>query len=319
MRFAIVGSGAIGGYFGAKLVQAGHAVTFLARGAHLEVLRQKGLEIRSPAGDVRLQVHAESDPARVGPVDVVLLAVKTYDIAGALPAVKTLVATPGEPALGGSSAVVVTLQNGVDSPDEVATSVGREAVLGGSAHISTTVTEPGVLTQTGTHQRITFGEFFGDTSRVSPRVATLRDALAGAGINTDAVADARVPLWDKLVFLAPFAGLTGSTRLPIGLLRTCPPELDTYLAAASEIIRVAAAEGVTVTRNPQSLVQELHGLPPQMRASLLVDLEQGKRLEVEALMGSVVRRGRAAGVPTPVMATLYGVLAPYASGRPQHL
>lgn len=307
MRFAIVGSGAVGGYFGAKLVQAGHEVAFLARGAHLEALRQRGLEIRGPAGDVRVPVRAESDPARVGPVDVVMVAVKTYDLAGALPAVKTLVT---------GTAVVLPLQNGVDSPDEVASAVGREAVLGGSAYISAAVTAPGILTQTGLHQRITLGEFFGDTSRISPRVATLRDAFAGAGINTDAVADARVSLWDKLVFLAPFAGLTGSTRLPIGVLRACPPSLDTYQQAASEVIRVAAAEGVTVSRTPESLVRELQGLPPQTRASLLVDLEQGKRLEVEALLGSVVRRGRAAGVPTPVMATFYGVLSPYAGGRP---
>lgn len=307
MRFAIVGSGAVGGYFGAKLVQSGQEVTFLARGAHLEALRRQGLEIRGPAGDVRVPVRAESDPARVGPVDVVMLAVKTYDITGALPAVKTLVS---------GTAVVLTLQNGVDSPDEVASAVGREAVLGGSAYISAALTAPGVLTQTGLHQRITLGEYFGDTSRISPRVATLHDALAGAGINTDAVADARVSLWDKLVFLAPFAGLTGSTRLPIGALRACPPSLDTYQRAATEVIQVAAAEGVTVTRTPESLVRELQGLPPQTRASLLVDLEQGKRLEVEALLGSVVRRGRAAGVPTPVMATLHGVLAPYANGRP---
>jgi 2-dehydropantoate 2-reductase len=317
MRFAIVGSGAVGGYFGAKLVQAGHEVTFLARGAHLEALRQRGLEIHGPDGDVRLQVRVESEPGRVGPVDVVVLAVKTYDIAGALPAVKTLLAAPGTPALGGATAVVLPLQNGVDSPDEVASAVGREAVIGGSAYISVAITAPGVLTQTGTHHRITVGEFFGDTTRVSPRVATLYDTLTGAGINTVAVADARVPLWDKLVFLAPFAGLTGSTRLPIGVLRTCPPAIDTYMEAASEIIRVAAAEGVTVIRTPESLTRELLGLPPQTRASLLVDLEQGKRLEVEALMGSVMRRGRAAGIPTPVLATLYGVLVPYASGRPQ--
>jgi 2-dehydropantoate 2-reductase len=199
----------------------------------------------------------------------------------------------------------------------VAAAIGREAVLGGSAYISATIAEPGVLTQTGTHQRITFGELFGDTSRLSPRVATLRDALAGAGINTDAVADARVSLWDKLVFLGPFAGLTGSTRLPIGVLRACPQSLETYKEAASEVIRVAAAEGVSVHRTPDSLLHELQGLPPQMRASLLVDLEQGKRLEVEALFGSVVRRGRAAGVPTPVMATLYGLLSPFTNGRPQ--
>lgn len=310
MKFAIVGAGAVGGYFGAKLAQAGHEVTFLARGAHLEALRQRGLEIRGPEGNIRVQVHAESDPARVGPVDGVMVAVKTYDLAGALPTVKTLVDASPSPA-------VLTLQNGVDSPDQVAAAVGREVVLGGSAYISAAITEPGVLTQTGTHQRITLGEFFGDTSRISSRVATLRDALAGAGIHTNAVADARVSLWDKLVFLAPFAGLTGTTRLPIGVLRECPPSLDTYKAAASEIIQVAAAEGVIVNRTPDSLMKELQGLPAQTRASLLVDLEQGKRLEVEALMGSVVRRGQAAGVPTPVMATFYGLLSPHANGPPQ--
>lgn len=317
MRFAIVGAGAVGGYFGAKLVRAGHDVTFLARGAHLEVLRQRGLEIHGPEGEVHVQVHAESDPARVGLVDVVMLAVKTYDVGGALPSVKVLVTASDRPAPGGTTAVVLTLQNGVDSPDEVAATVGREAVLGGSAYISVAVTQPGVLTQTGMHQRITLGESFGDTSSISPRVATLRDALAGAGINTVAVADSRVPLWDKLVFLAPFAGLTGTTRLPIGVLRNHPPSLDTYKEAAREIIRVAAAEGVRVHRTPDSLMRELQGLPPQTRASLLVDLEQGRRLEVEALFGSVVRRGRAAGVPTPVMATLHGILSPSMHGRPR--
>ncbi|MET0403000.1 MAG: 2-dehydropantoate 2-reductase [Cystobacter sp.] len=304
-----MGSGAVGGFFGAKLVQAGHEVTFLARGAHLEALRQRGLEIRGPGGDVRVPVRAESDPARVGPVDVVMLAVKTYDIAGALPAVKTLWA-------GGEGTGVLTLQNGVDSPDEVAAAVGQEAVLGGSAYISVAITAPGVLTQTGAHHRITFGECFGELPRLSPRVRALHETFAGAGIHTDAVPDMRVSLWDKLVFLAPLAGLTGTTRLPIGRLRECPPALATYLAAASEIIAVAAAEGVTVLRNPESLVRELQGLPPQTRASLWVDLEQGKRLEVEALMGSVVRRGREAGVPTPVLAALYGLLSPHASGRP---
>jgi 2-dehydropantoate 2-reductase len=145
----------------------------------------------------------------------------------------------------------------------------------------------------------------------------LREILAGAGIHAEAVPDARASLWDKLVFLAPFAGLTGATRLPIGPLRACPPALETYREAAAEVSRVAAAEGVTVSRQPDSLVKELEGLPAHTRASLLVDLERGKPLEVEALLGSVVRRGRAAGVPTPVLATLYGVLAPYAPGQPR--
>jgi 2-dehydropantoate 2-reductase len=209
------------------------------------------------------------------------------------------------------------LQNGVDTPGELAALVGEQAVLGGLAYISTAVTQPGVITQTGTHQRITFGEFFGDTSRLSARVEALRDALASAGVHVEAVADSRVPLWDKLVFLAPFAGLLGCARLPLGRLWALPASRETYLAGAAEVMRVAAAEGVTCKTSLEELVRNVDKLPADVRASLLVDLEQGKPIEVEALLGSVVRRGRAAGVPTPVMATFYGALKPHEHGTRQ--
>lgn len=317
MRFAIVGSGAVGGYFGARLARAGHDVAFLARGAHLEAIRQRGLELRGAAGDFVVQARAESDPARVGPVDVVLLAVKTYDNATALPMVKTLLSQAASPAPGEGLPVVLPLQNGVDSPGELAALVGERAVLGGTVFISTVLTAPGVITQKGTHQRLTFGEFFGDTSRLSPRVLALRDALASSGLHVEAVPDARGPLWDKLIFLAPFAGVSGCSRLPLGPLRSSPASRETYLAGADEVARVATAEGVAITQSREVLERTVDGLPPDSRSSLLFDLEQGKPIEVEALMGSVVRRGRAAGIPTPVMATLYGLLKPHEHGRPQ--
>jgi 2-dehydropantoate 2-reductase len=314
MRFAIIGSGAVGGYFGARLVRAGHDVTFLARGAHLAAIRERGLEIRSPAGDFTVRARAEADPAQVGPVDVVVLAVKTYDNATALPMVQTLLSAAERSPSGESKAVVLPLQNGVDSPSELAALVGEQAVLAGIAYISTAVTQPGVITQTGTHQRITFGEFFGDTSRLSTRVEAIRDALTSAGVHVEAVADARTPLWDKLVFLAPFAGLLGCARLPIGRVWPLPASRETYLAGAAEVVRVAATEGITCGTSMDALAQTLDKLPGDVRASLLVDLEQGKPIEVEALLGSVVRRGRAAGVPTPVMATFYGALKPHEHG-----
>lgn len=317
MRFAIVGSGAVGGYFGARLARAGHDVIFLARGAHLEALRQRGLEIRSPAGDFTVHARAEADPARVGPVDVVLLAVKTYDNATALPMVQALLAQTPSPASSEGLPAVLPLQNGVDSPGQLASFVGERAVLGGVAFISTALAGPGLITQTGTHQRITLGEFFGDTSRPSPRVLALRDALASAGIHAEAVPDARVPLWDKLIFLAPLAGLSGCSRLPLGPLWSSPASRETYLAAAAEVARVATAEGVAITQRQEPLERTVDALPPHVKASLLLDLESGKPIEVEALMGSVVRRGRAAGVATPVMATFYGLLKPHEHGRPR--
>ena len=317
MRFAIVGSGAVGGYFGARLVQAGHEVTFLARGAHLEALRQRGLEIRSPAGDFTVRARAESEASRVGPVDVVMLAVKTYDNVTALPLVKALISQSQSSSSTEGLPAVLPLQNGVDSPGELAARVGERAVLAGSAYISTAVTAPGVITQTGTHQRITFGEFFGDTSRLSPRVEALREALAGAGIHVEAVPDARVTLWDKLIFLAPFAGITGCSRLPLGRLWAVPASREMYLAAAAEVARVATAEGVAITLRMDALERTVDAVNTEVKSSLLVDLEQGKPIEVEALMGSVVRRGRAAGLPTPVLATFYGLLKPHEHGHRQ--
>lgn len=315
MRFAILGSGGVGGFFGAKLVRAGHDVTFLARGAHLRAMREHGLTIHGAEGDFTVAVKADDDVQRFGPVDVVVLAVKNYDVASVLPAVKTLLSARGAPAPGETPPFVLTLQNGVDIPSEVAAAVGEAAVLGGTTYISAAISEPGVITQTGTNHRIVLGEVFGDTSRVSDRAQSLRDALAGAGVTVEAVADARGALWDKLSFLACMSAFSTASRLPVGALRDNPAFREVFRQAATEVLSVAAAEGVTTTRTPDALVQYMDGLPAHMRPSMLGDLENGKPLEVEYLQGSVVRRGRARGVPTPVMSTLYVLLLPHAQGE----
>jgi len=315
MRFAIVGSGGVGGYYGARLVRAGHEVTFLARGAHLRAMRERGLTLRSEEGDFTVPVHAEEDATRVGPADVILLAVKNYDVPAVLPTVKTLAAASDRPALGGSTAAIVTLQNGVDSPGEVAAAVGEAPVIGGTTYISTAISEPGIISQAGTLHRIILGEVFGDTSRVSARVQSLRDTLASAGLNVEAVADARGPLWEKLAFLAAMSGFCTAARLPLGPLRDAGPAFrEQFQEAAAEVLRVAAAEGVATTTRPEDVARFMEGLQGTMRPSMMVDLEAGKPLEVEYLQGTVSRRGRARGVPTPVMSTLYSLLLPHARG-----
>ena len=309
MHFAIFGSGAVGGYYGAKLARSGQQVSFVARGAHLRAIRERGLMIWSPLGDFSVRAQAEDDPAAIGPVDVVMLAVKTYDNAAALPMLAPLI---------GSSTVVITLQNGVDSVDEVAAAVGAEHVLGGPTYIATALSLPGLIEQTGTHRRIVFGEAFGERRAVTGRVRRIADVLAAADIQAEAVADARVPLWEKFIYLAPFAAFTGAARLPIGPLWSDPVIRATFMAAVAEVEAVARAEGVAV-RDPAGLreyvTHYVDVLPPSTRSSLLIDLQQGKRIEVESLLGSVVRRGRAVSVPTPVMAGLYSVLKPWASGQ----
>jgi 2-dehydropantoate 2-reductase len=310
MHFAILGSGAVGGYYGARLARAGHQVTFLARGAHLKAIRERGLLIWSVLGDFLVRAPAEDDPSKVGPVDVIILATKTYDNATALPMLKPMM---------GPSTVVLTLQNGVDSPDAVAEVVGREAVLGGATYIATALTVPGLIEQTGVHRRIVFGEVSGeDPVKTSPRVDAIAAAMKQADILVEAVPDARVPLWEKFVYLAPFAAFTGAARLPIGPLWSDGTIRELFLEAVREVERVARAEGIAMTSDVMGHVTKyVDVLPPSTRSSLLIDLQQGKRIELESLPGSVVRRGTNAGVPTPIMAGLYAVLKPYADGAPK--
>lgn len=310
MKFAVLGAGAVGGYYGARLARAGHDVTFIARGAHLAAIRARGLEIRSPAlGGFTVHAAAEDNPVAVGPVDVVIVAVKAYDNPEALPLIR--------PMLGGQSSIL-TLQNGVDSASDIARVAGERPVVGGTTYIAAALAAPGVIEQTGTHRRIVFGEVFGELPRVTARGRALQEALAGADIQAELVGDGRVPIWEKFVFLVALAGFTGASRLPIGPLWADPVVRASFLDACREVERLARAEGVAL---PEDVIDRIStyasGIPGSMRSSLLIDLAQGKRIEVEALQGAVVRRAAAAGVPAPIMTTLYALLKPFAGGAPQ--
>ena len=306
MRFAILGSGAVGGYYGAKLARAGHAVTFIARGAHLAAIRDRGLQVRSPMGDFTVMAPAEEDPSRVGTVDVVVIAVKAYDNETALPLAAQML---------GPGSSVLTLQNGVDSVHDAAAAVGEAAVVGGTTYIATALVAPGTIEQTGTHRRIVFGEVFGELPRLTGRVRAIHDALTAADIQSETVDDGRVPIWEKFIFLVALAGFTGASRLPIGPLWADPHIRTQFVAACREVERLARAERVGVAADVIDRISTYIGsIPGSMRSSLLIDLSQGKRIEVEALHGSVVRRAARAGVPVPIMSTLYALLKPYANG-----
>jgi 2-dehydropantoate 2-reductase len=306
MKFAILGSGAVGGYYGARLARAGHEVAFIARGPHLAAMRERGLQIRSPLGDFVTKVRAEKDTARVGPVDLVLVAVKAYDNATAIPLIAPLL---------DSGTAVLTLQNGVDSVSDVAAVAGEARTLGGTTYIGTALESPGVVVQTGTHRRVVFGEVFGDLSKVSERVSRIQSAMAGADIQAEGVADARIPIWEKFIFLATLAGFTGAARLPVGPVWADPFTRARFLDGAREIEKIARAEGIAVAPDVvDRIAPYVEGIPGSMRSSMLIDLSQGKRIEVEALQGSVVRRGIKLGIPTPIMATLYAVLKLHANG-----
>jgi 2-dehydropantoate 2-reductase len=308
MRIAILGSGAVGGYYGARLAQAGHDVTFIARGAHLAAIRARGLEIKSPAlGDFVARGRAEEDTSKVGPVDLVLFAVKAYDNPTAIPLLTPML---------GESTAVLTVQNGVDSPGVVAAVAGEARTLGGTTYIATALEAPGLIVQTGTHRRIVFGEAFGQLPRLSDRVQRIHEALSGADIQSYPEGDGRVAIWEKFVFLASLAGFTGAARLPIGPVWGDPFTKAQFMAGCREIEAVARAEGVPIAADVvDRIVPYIDAIPGTMRSSLLIDLQAGKRIEVEALQGTVVRRGAALGVPTPIMSTLYSVLKLHARGH----
>jgi 2-dehydropantoate 2-reductase len=307
MRFCIVGAGAVGGYFGAKLARAGHDVIFIARGAHLEAMRHRGLLVKGPRGDFTVKATVEERASAVGAVDVAVFAVKSYSNPDALPVLQQVIER------GGTTAAALTLQNGVDSVDQVANAVGVERVLGGTTYVATELTAPGVIEQTGSHRRIVFGEARGGAS-VSDRVRQIDEAMRGADIQSEAVADPRGPIWEKFCYLAPFAAFTAAARSPIGRLWSDGAIREVMMAAFREMTALASAEGVAVSPDLLTRIPGyLNAIPGESRSSMLNDLTAGKPIELDALAGAVVRRAAARGVPVPVMSALYAVLKPYAT------
>ena len=211
---------------------------------------------------------------------------------------------------------MLTLQNGVDSTGEIAAVAGEAAVIGGTTYVATALVEPGVIEQTGTHRRIVFGEVFGALPRMSDRVRRIHEIFRDADIQSEPVDDGRVPIWEKFIFLVSLAGFTGAARLPLGPVWTDEYIRKHFLDGCREIEQLARAEGVPVAHDVIDRIAAYIGtIPGTMRSSLLIDLSQGKRTEVEALQGAVVRRAAQAGVPVPIISTLYAVLKPWARPR----
>jgi len=304
MRIAIVGSGGVGGYFGGRLAAAGTDVTFLARGAHLDAMRARGLRIDSPKGNLHLpSVKAESDPATVGPVDVVFFAVKLYDTESALSLLPPLV---------GPCTVVVGFQNGVETVGTLTRAVGAPHTAGGVSYVSAVIAEPGVIRHTAMDHLI-FGMPDGSPT---PQLESLLEACRPAGFQVTLSRDIAVEIWTKFVRISVFSAMTAVTRRPIGVIVNDPELLEMLKAAARETLAVAHARGVRVAGTiDEDVAVAYKALPPQAKASMLEDLERGRRIELPWLSGAVVRLGREVGVPTPIHSFISTVLKPYVDGR----
>ena len=306
MRIAIVGAGGVGGYFGGRLADAGADVVFLARGAHLDALRTRGLRIVSPKGDVHLpRVNATDDADSIRGADVVFFAVKLYDAETASRALSVLVEH------GSPDAVVIPLQNGVEGVDIVSGAVGHAHTAGGTCYVSAVIAEPGVIRHTAMEQLI-----FGELDRTkSPRLTRLLDICRGARFQSMLSDDIQVDIWTKFVRLSVFAGMTCVTRAPIGVTVRHPELFEMLNAAVAEGLAVAHANGIQVPPSTVADVAEAYrALPPEAKASMLEDLERGRRLELPWLSGAVVRLGREVGVPTPIHSFISAVLTPYVNG-----
>lgn len=303
MRILVMGTGGLGGYFGGLLQRAGEAVVFVARGTHLRALQADGLLIKSPDGDFSLRVEATDRPDTVGPVDLVLFTVKTYDLEGA----GTLV----RPAVGPETSILC-LQNGVDAEARLGSMLGLSHVLGGVTYVSGVIEAPGVIRHTGETGDITFGEMDG---RITPRVTAIDASLRRAGVATTPTEDITRALWEKFVFISAMAGMTGLTRAPMGEIFEHAEPRQMFRALMEEAVAVARSRGIrlegVIDRHMAFVEERVRTSEYDMRASLYHDLAAGRRIELDALSGAVVRLGREAGVPTPLSFAVVAALRPY--------
>ncbi len=300
MRIAVFGAGGVGGYFGGRWAEAGLDVTLVARGPHLETIRDQGLRIRSPLGDAEIEVAATDDPVAIGEVEALVLAVMTWQLPEAAKAVAPMI---------GPATVVVGLQNGVEAADVIAREVGHTHVLGGSCRIISYIQEPGVILHVGAEPTVIFGELAGGISR---RVERLLETLRkGAGMTVRAAEDIQTVIWKKFHFLASTAGVGSVTQEPLGVIRSTPDLRARLRAAMDEILHLARARGVALDDSlTDAALAFIDSLPADGTSSMQRDFAEGRRTELESLSGAVVRLGRESGVETSVHERIYQSLLP---------
>jgi 2-dehydropantoate 2-reductase len=300
MRIVVFGAGGVGGYFGGRLVEAGHDVVFVARGGHLDALRNTGISITSPRGPFAGKVQATSDPKTIGRADLILMATKAWQVREAAAAVQPAV---------DSHTTVLPLQNGVEAAEHIAEVLGAERVIGGLCRILSQVTAPGEILHVGADPTIVFGEL--DRSS-SARCREIRDALSEApGMQVEIADDIHVALWQKLLLMAPTSGLSSVTRAPLGVLRSLPETRELLQRAMEEVVRLAHACKVAVDPNAvAATLSFIDTLPPESTPSMHRDILEGRPSELESQTGGVARLGRTHDVDVPVNTFLYLALLP---------
>ncbi|MDA1312535.1 MAG: 2-dehydropantoate 2-reductase [Acidobacteria bacterium] len=305
MRVAVIGVGAVGGYFGGRLAQAGHDVFFVARGGTLEALRSGGLRVKSIAGDFEIRrPNLAADPGEIGPVDVVLTAVKAWQVSAIAPSLAPLI---------GPQTVVVPLQNGLEAPGLLGAVLGTEVVLGGLCKIFASKTGPAAIEHIGLEPVIEFGELHGELrGEKTERVERVRAAFAAAtGMSTVVPDDIEAAMWMKLMQVEALGAVGAVARQPAGIVRAVPETRQMLLSAMEEVVAVGLKRGVRLDANlPGKAMRRVDDLPAGATASMHRDIAAGLPSEFEFQVGTVVRYGREAGTPTPVQSAIYAALLP---------
>jgi 2-dehydropantoate 2-reductase len=307
MRIAVFGAGGLGGFFGGVLARGGEDVALIARGAHLEAIRAKGLTVKSQVcGDFTIPVQATDDPGEVGPVDLVLFCVKTYDIEAA--------AEQSRP-LFGENTLLIPVQNGIEVPDQLARLLGEGHVLGGLTYVGGSIEAPGVVAQRGNTGELIFGELGGGKS---PRTERVLKALRQAGLDATLEADIRRKMWEKFIVICATGGVLALLRQPFGPIFASPEASQLMRGAMEEAYALARASGIDLPNGTVDRLFEFlkNNVNPAAQSSTLQDLLDGRRLELEHLNGAAVRIGRQLGVNTPINFVIYAALKPYVQGSP---
>jgi len=306
MKIAIIGSGGVGGYFGARLAASGQDVTFIARGAHLEAMQKNGLKVLSALGDLHLpDVKATSDTRIVGAVDVVMIGVKLWATEEAAAAARPMI---------GPDTFAVSFQNGVVAVDTLLPILGKEHVMGGVANIAALIEEPGVIRHNGNMANLFFGELDG---KPSPRAQALQVACKIANVQSELVTDINKTIWEKYVRLVTLSALTSLTRMPIGPIRADADTRALMQQVMEEVVAIGKAKDVKFDEGLiADQMSKVDTYPATMVASMCGDLRRGNRLELPWLSGMVAKFGRELGIPTPANQFVYAALKLHANGRP---
>jgi 2-dehydropantoate 2-reductase len=300
VKILIMGTGGVGGYYGGLLAQQGHEVTFIARGAHLYAIRHAGLKVKSIHGDFTVfPVNVTEDPARVEPVELVLFCIKTYHTDEAAEAIRPVIAPQTS---------VLSLQNGVDAAERIGRVVGMEHVIGGATWLSSAVEAPGVIKQISQFRRIVFGELAGG---LSERIQSIFEVLNSTGVTVEISENIQKILWTKFVFISAVSAFGSLTRLPMGDYRSVPETRALLSGIMQEVEALARAQAISLDLDVvQKSLDFMDNAAPHIKPSMQLDVESGRRTELESMVGVIGRKGRVLSIPTPVADFVYASLLP---------